>query len=73
MSYVFPCCFFLKAAGQGHIDCLQWLIEMGAESNITNKAGETPSDVAKRYKSPSTFFSWRLVFAFRDVHLVYHT
>lgn len=38
-----------KAAGQGHIDCLQWLIEMGAESNITNKAGETPSDVAKRF------------------------
>jgi hypothetical protein len=29
--------------------------------------------VAKRYKSPSTFFSWLLVSAFRDVHLVYHT
>lgn len=38
-----------KAAGQGHIDCLQWLIEMGADSNITNKAGERPSDVAKRF------------------------
>ncbi|XP_052014582.1 ankyrin repeat domain-containing protein 42 isoform X1 [Apodemus sylvaticus] len=38
-----------KAAGQGHIDCLQWLIEMGADSNITDKAGERPSDVAKRF------------------------
>ncbi|XP_036047227.1 ankyrin repeat domain-containing protein 42 isoform X3 [Onychomys torridus] len=38
-----------KAAGQGHIECLQWLIEMGANSNITNKAGEKPSDVAKRF------------------------
>ncbi|XP_017444434.1 ankyrin repeat domain-containing protein 42 isoform X1 [Rattus norvegicus] len=38
-----------KAAGQGHIDCLQWLVEMGADSNITNKAGERPSDVAKRF------------------------
>nr|XP_054949758.1 ankyrin repeat domain-containing protein 42 isoform X2 [Pan paniscus] len=37
-----------KAAGQGHIECLQWLIKMGADSNITNKAGERPSDVAKR-------------------------
>ncbi|XP_032749108.1 ankyrin repeat domain-containing protein 42 isoform X2 [Rattus rattus] len=38
-----------KVAGQGHIDCLQWLVEMGADSNITNKAGERPSDVAKRF------------------------
>lgn len=38
-----------KAAGQGHLECLQWLIEMGANSNITNKAGERPSDVAKRF------------------------
>nr|XP_012591561.1 ankyrin repeat domain-containing protein 42 [Microcebus murinus] len=38
-----------KAAGQGHIECLQWLIKMGADSNITNKAGEKPSDVAKRF------------------------
>uniref|UniRef100_A0A8C5YZF1 Ankyrin repeat domain-containing protein 42 n=1 Tax=Marmota marmota marmota TaxID=9994 RepID=A0A8C5YZF1_MARMA len=38
-----------KAAGQGHIECLQWLIKVGADSNITNKAGETPSDVAKRF------------------------
>ncbi|XP_039704120.1 ankyrin repeat domain-containing protein 42 isoform X6 [Pteropus medius] len=37
-----------KAAGQGHIECLQWIIKMGADSNITNKAGEKPSDVAKR-------------------------
>ncbi|XP_067606633.1 ankyrin repeat domain-containing protein 42 isoform X5 [Pseudorca crassidens] len=38
-----------KAAGQGHIECLQWLIKMGADSNITNKAREKPSDVAKRF------------------------
>ncbi|XP_045149149.1 ankyrin repeat domain-containing protein 42 isoform X4 [Echinops telfairi] len=38
-----------KAAGQGHIECLQWLIEMGADSNITDKAGEKPGDVAKRF------------------------
>lgn len=38
-----------KAAGQGRIECLQWLIEMGADRNITNEAGETPLDVAKRF------------------------
>ncbi|XP_062423351.1 ankyrin repeat domain-containing protein 42 [Rhea pennata] len=38
-----------KAAGQGHLHCLQWLIEMGADCDITNEAGETPKDVAKRF------------------------
>ncbi|GCC22396.1 ankyrin repeat domain-containing protein 42-like isoform X2 [Chiloscyllium punctatum] len=38
-----------KAAGQGHIGCLQWLIEMGADHHIRNDAGETPKDVAKRF------------------------
>ncbi|XP_074839601.1 ankyrin repeat domain-containing protein 42 [Carettochelys insculpta] len=38
-----------KAAGQGHTNCLQWLIEMGADCNITNEAEETPKDVAKRF------------------------
>ncbi|XP_036994488.2 ankyrin repeat domain-containing protein 42 isoform X1 [Artibeus jamaicensis] len=38
-----------KAAGQGHIECLQWIIKMGADRDITNKAGEKPSDVAKRF------------------------
>ncbi|XP_071074394.1 ankyrin repeat domain-containing protein 42 isoform X2 [Dasypus novemcinctus] len=38
-----------KAAGQGHIECLQWLIKVGADSNITNEAGEKPTDVAKRF------------------------
>uniref|UniRef100_A0A8C5TM46 Ankyrin repeat domain 42 n=1 Tax=Malurus cyaneus samueli TaxID=2593467 RepID=A0A8C5TM46_9PASS len=38
-----------KAAEQGHIHCLQWLIEMGADCDITNDAGETPKDVAKRF------------------------
>ena len=42
-------CLFFTAAGQGHIECLQWLIKMGADNNITNKAREKPSDVAKRY------------------------
>ncbi|XP_077030135.1 ankyrin repeat domain-containing protein 42 isoform X2 [Agelaius phoeniceus] len=38
-----------KAAEQGHIHCLQWLVEMGADCDITNDAGETPKDVAKRF------------------------
>lgn len=38
-----------KAAGQGHINILMWLIEMGANMNITNTAGETPRDVARRF------------------------
>ncbi|KFV65952.1 Ankyrin repeat domain-containing protein 42, partial [Dryobates pubescens] len=38
-----------KAAAQGHIQCLQWLIEMGADCDIKNDAGETPKDVAKRF------------------------
>lgn len=36
------------AAEQGHIHCLQWLIDMGADCGITDDAGETPKDVAKR-------------------------
>ncbi|XP_032878419.1 ankyrin repeat domain-containing protein 42 [Amblyraja radiata] len=38
-----------KAAGQGHLGCLQWLIEMGGDHHIKNEAGETPMDVAKRF------------------------
>ncbi|XP_074657659.1 ankyrin repeat domain-containing protein 42-like [Tubulanus polymorphus] len=38
-----------KAAGQGHIDILQWLIEMGANMGITNQAGESPKDIARRF------------------------
>ncbi|XP_027704145.1 ankyrin repeat domain-containing protein 42 isoform X1 [Vombatus ursinus] len=38
-----------RAAGQGHIECLQWLIEMGADVNITNKDGETAADTAKKF------------------------
>ncbi|NXU20370.1 ANR42 protein, partial [Pardalotus punctatus] len=38
-----------KAAEQGHIHCLRWLVEMGADCDITNDAGETPKDVAKRF------------------------
>ncbi|XP_069829003.1 ankyrin repeat domain-containing protein 42 [Dendropsophus ebraccatus] len=38
-----------KAAGQGRGECIQWLLEMGADYNIANEAGETPKDVAKRF------------------------
>lgn len=38
-----------KAAGQGHIHILQWLIENGADLKLTNHAEETARDVAKRY------------------------
>ncbi|XP_062908914.1 ankyrin repeat domain-containing protein 42-like isoform X1 [Mobula hypostoma] len=38
-----------KAAGQGHLGCLQWLIEMGGDHYIKNDAEETPMDVAKRF------------------------
>ncbi|KAL3846546.1 hypothetical protein ACJMK2_017525 [Sinanodonta woodiana] len=38
-----------KAAGNGHIHILQWLIEMGANMQITNQAGEAPRDVARRF------------------------
>ncbi|XP_053561049.1 LOW QUALITY PROTEIN: ankyrin repeat domain-containing protein 42 [Bombina bombina] len=38
-----------KAAGQGQIECIQWLLEMGADYNITNQAGETAKDIARRF------------------------
>nr|XP_047911181.1 ankyrin repeat domain-containing protein 42 isoform X3 [Anser cygnoides] len=38
-----------KAAAQGHVHCLQWLLGMGADCDITDDAGETPKDVAKRF------------------------
>ncbi|CAH2225675.1 ankyrin repeat domain-containing 42 isoform X1 [Pelobates cultripes] len=38
-----------KTAGQGQLECLQWLLEMGADYNITNEAGETPKDIARRF------------------------
>lgn len=38
-----------SAAGQGHLDILEWLIEVGANMTITNNAGETPKDVARRF------------------------
>lgn len=37
------------AAGQGHMHILQWLIEMGADMEIANTAGETPRDIARRF------------------------
>ncbi|CAF0768172.1 unnamed protein product [Brachionus calyciflorus] len=38
-----------KAAGQGHLHILQWLIENGADLKLTNHAEETARDVAKRF------------------------
>ncbi|XP_072849607.2 ankyrin repeat domain-containing protein 42 [Pogona vitticeps] len=38
-----------KAAGQGHLHVLEWLIEREADCNIANEAGETPKDIAKRF------------------------
>ncbi|XP_070800140.1 ankyrin repeat domain-containing protein 42 [Pituophis catenifer annectens] len=38
-----------KAAGQGHLHILEWLINREADCNIANDAGETPKDVAKRF------------------------
>lgn len=38
-----------KAAGQGHIHIIQWLIENGADLRVANQSGETPQDVAKRF------------------------
>ncbi|CAF3704468.1 unnamed protein product [Adineta steineri] len=38
-----------KAAGQGHIDILRWLIDMGASMDLTTQSGETPKDVARRF------------------------
>jgi ankyrin repeat domain-containing protein 42 len=38
-----------KAAGQGHLAILQWLIENGATLDLTSQSGETPKDVARRF------------------------
>ncbi|XP_044297780.1 ankyrin repeat domain-containing protein 42 [Varanus komodoensis] len=38
-----------RAAGQGHLHVLEWLINREANCNIANEAGETPKDVAKRF------------------------
>ncbi|XP_076435411.1 ankyrin repeat domain-containing protein 42-like isoform X1 [Babylonia areolata] len=38
-----------KAAGQGHLHILQWLVEMGADVEISNTAGEAPRDIARRF------------------------
>ena len=41
--------FCMSAAGQGHMEILQWLLEMGADMSIRNNATETPKDVARRF------------------------
>ena len=49
IDYVTNLSLLLPAAGQGHLDILQWLIEMGSNMSITNNAGESPKDVARRF------------------------
>ena len=39
----------VTAAGQGHLDVMQWLIENGANISIQNSAGENPKDIARRF------------------------
>ena len=41
--------FCSTAAGQGHVEILQWLLEMGADMTIMNSASEMPRDVARRF------------------------
>uniref|UniRef100_A0A8D0BQG9 Ankyrin repeat domain 42 n=1 Tax=Salvator merianae TaxID=96440 RepID=A0A8D0BQG9_SALMN len=43
-----------KAAGQGHLHVLEWLINREADCNIANEAGETPKDIAKRFAQLAT-------------------
>ena len=38
-----------KAAGQGHLNVLRWLIENGADLTQVNSSNETARDVAKRF------------------------
>ncbi|TGZ74797.1 hypothetical protein CRM22_000760 [Opisthorchis felineus] len=38
-----------KAAGQGHVKIIHWLLENGADPSITNHLGERPVDVARRF------------------------
>ncbi|XP_015262650.1 PREDICTED: ankyrin repeat domain-containing protein 42, partial [Gekko japonicus] len=38
-----------KAAGQGHLNLIEWLIDREANCNITNDVGESPKDVARRF------------------------
>ena len=38
-----------KAAGQGHLHILQWLMENGASMDLATQSGETPKDVARRF------------------------
>ncbi|XP_062342291.1 LOW QUALITY PROTEIN: ankyrin repeat domain-containing protein 42-like [Osmerus eperlanus] len=38
-----------SAAVQGHLTCLRWLVEMGADHRIRNNDEETPRDTAQRF------------------------
>ena len=53
LNAVLTCRSFVvfTAAGQGHKEVIQWLVENGANMTITNTAGETPKDVARRFGS----------------------
>lgn len=41
-----------KAAEQGHIKLVQWLLTNGADPLITNQLGETPAEMARRFDHP---------------------
>ncbi|KAL3312890.1 Ankyrin repeat domain-containing protein 42 [Cichlidogyrus casuarinus] len=38
-----------KAAGQGHCEVVQWLVEYGANPALLDDSGESPIDVARRF------------------------
>lgn len=44
-----------KAAGQGHLHVLQWLIENGADMRVMNESGESAQDVARRFAQLAAF------------------
>ncbi|XP_065841071.1 ankyrin repeat domain-containing protein 42-like [Oscarella lobularis] len=39
-----------RAAASGHVECLRWLIDLGADMSLLNDAGENAREMAKRCK-----------------------
>jgi ankyrin repeat domain-containing protein 42 len=44
-----------KAAGNGHIKCLQWLLDSAADVHLRNRNGETPKDIARKFGKVDCF------------------
>lgn len=44
-----------KAAGQGHLEIVQYLLDAGADATVVNTAGETARDVARRFTRLAAF------------------